>query len=61
MNQRRWLLQIRYEFDELVHAVLQQPQTPEHDLIVARISRCREAIDGALLELDRTEETGYDC
>ena len=61
MTPRQHLLNIRYEFDELVHAVLQQPQSDEHEMILARIERARASIDAALLDLDRTEPTGYDC
>jgi len=58
---RQHLLNVRYEFDELVRAVLQQPPSAEHELILARIERARTAIDNAILELDAHELTGYDC
>lgn len=61
MTQRQHLLNIRYEFDELVHAVQQQPSGAEHELILARIERARTAINNAILELDQRELEGYDC
>lgn len=61
MTQRQHLLNIRYEVDELVHAVLQQPQSEEHEMILARIERARTSINQAILDLDRRELEGYDC
>jgi len=61
MTYRQHLLTIRQELDELVNLIKLQPDLLERELILARVSRAHRSISDAIIELDATELTGYDC